>query len=579
MSTKCRKTSTNPIGGSQTLSAFGRTVCTTLVLVLASCTDPSPPAGPPTAIRLITAASVTVPVGHVFPVRVLVSDATGRAVADAPIVFQTVRLIGGPPFPVQYTDTVRSDRNGEARVDAAAGLVVGFYEMIVSVANLPMEPAVVSVSVTPDSVSRFEIFPDSASINLGAAAALGARAFDRFGNFISVNASFRSLTPAITELSEVQFASARANGMALGTGLVVAEHGRFADTARVIVLPPVSAGLALGARHSCELRSSGSVYCWGAVPGAGESVDNCGLAYCVRTPRLLVSSLRFEAIAAGGDQTCALSNSALYCWGRGGAVPGFESTTPQRVPGNFSFTSSFTVGRDHACAKLDGAAYCWGNNSRGQLGTGNLSAATTPTPVLTTQRFVDLRAGPTFTCGATTERSVHCWGANSYGQLGRGTTSESEPVPAAVLIDAFVGGVSILAQGTGEHVCVTVSVNVRAVLCWGRNDAGQFGDGTFTSSSTPRYVSPSVFGLVMTATGTCAQVDILGACWGSIGGYQYDHETMYYRGFGLTAGDQHACAYVITPPGARIRCWGDNSVGALGDGTLNSSRVPVGVVF
>ena len=36
----------------------------------------------------------------------------------------------------------------------------------------------------------------------------------------------------------------------------------------------------------------------------------------------------------------------------------------------------------HACAVLvTGAAYCWGLNSRGQLGTGDFSLRTTPTPV------------------------------------------------------------------------------------------------------------------------------------------------------------------------------------------------------
>jgi alpha-tubulin suppressor-like RCC1 family protein len=546
-------------------------------VVVASCSDPSTPAGPPASMRLMTTANLTVPAGHVFPVRVLISDASGRAVDNAPVVFQFMRLIGGPPFPVQHVDTVHTDATGEATINAAAGPVSGSYQMIVTVANAQFEPAVVDVNVTPDAIVRFEISPDSAAISVGGSVALGTRAFDRFGNTVSVIASFRSLSPAIVEV-----ASGRGNALALGTGLIVAEHAQFADTARVVVLSHVSAGIALGARHSCELRSNGGVYCWGAVPGAGESNDDCGGSYCLRTPRLVASTLRFEAIAAGGDQTCALSSGALYCWGRGGAVPGGESTTPQRVPGSFPFTSSFTVGRDHACATTDGAAYCWGDNSRGQLGTGNRIAATMPTAVLSTQRFRFLRAGPQFTCGVTLDAAVHCWGANTHGQLGRGTTSESEPVPAAVVVSgSYTGGFTNPSQGAGEHVCVPAAGSIRGTFCWGRNDLGQFGDGTSTSSATPRFLSRSVLGLVTTATGTCAQVDILARCWGSIGGYQYEEypETMYYRGSGLTAGDQHACAYILTPPGPLLRCWGDNSLGALGDGTLNSSRVPVAVVF
>jgi hypothetical protein len=542
---------------------------------MASCSDPSPPPSPPASIRLITAPTVTVQPVSVFPVRVVISDASGRAVTDAPVVFQMVRLIGGPPFPVHQADTVRTDANGEARFNAAVGPVSGlYYQIIITVAQAQIEPVVVNVGVAPAAIARFEIVPDSVTMTLGGSVRLGTLSFDRYGNSVSSDGGivFRSLTPAITEISALGVASATVTGRALGTGYIVAEQAQFADTARVDVLTPVSAGLALGARHSCLLGTGGKVSCWGAVPGAGESADNCGASPCVRTPRVIASALRFEAIAAGGDQTCALSGNALYCWGRGGVVPGRESTTPQRVPGNFSFSSSFTVGRDHACATRDGVAYCWGDNSLGQLGTGDRIAATTPTAVRSTQRFRDLRAGPYYTCGLTIENTVHCWGANSYGELGRGTVSESEPVPAAARTVGFMTGLYL---GAGAHVCARGQDPYN--LCWGRNDAGQLGDGTMTSSSIPRSGGFGLQGLVMTATGTCGTEGRWGSCWGSIGGYQYNGELLYYRGFYLAAGDQHACAYI--EPGPTWRCWGDNSVGALGDGTLNSSRVPVAVRF
>ena len=559
------------------MRSAGRFGMAMMVLAFAACSDPSEPPAAPAAITLNTAANVTVRAGSTFPVSVSVTDAKGEAVRDVMVVFELVRQVGGPPFPVARVDTVRTSSNGAAAIDAEAGNAEGFYEIVITVAQAQIAPAVVSVSVTPDSIVRLEFVPDSVAVELGGSVALSVRAFDQFGNEISVVAQFRSLTTDVAEIISEESANARVEGRAVGTGLIIAKHGDLADTARVFVMPPVRSGLALGANHSCLLApyENGKVYCWGAAPAAGPATDVCGVTPCVRTARLIATEIRFEAIAAGGDQTCGLSEGALYCWGRGPVVPGGESTTPQRVPGNFPFTESFTIGRDHACAlTADGAAYCWGDNSRGQLGTGDFVAASTPTAVVSDVGFSQLSAGPQFTCGLTTGATVHCWGANSYGQLGRGFVSESEPVPESM---PGMAGIEELGVGAGEHVCVTAAG--LHTYCWGRNDSGQLGDGTTTSASTAQFTN--LFrGVVTTAAGSCSTEGVSIYCHGKIGEYEYNEDIVVYKGAQAKAGDRHVCAITIQgTESSKWRCWGDNSFGALGDGTTTSSRTPVEVVF
>ena len=137
------------------------------------------------------------------------------------------------------------------------------------------------------------------------------------------------------------------------------------------------------------------------------------------------------------------------------------------------------------------------------------------------------------TCAVLDTGGAQCWGSNEFGQLGDGTYRDSSKPVAVVGLSFKV--VSIAAGG--YHTCALLEVT-GGVQWWGSNRYGQIGDGTIIDSPVARY--HSIFSGVIS----------------------------------IAAGAAHTCA-VLDTGGAQ--CWGSNSDGQLGDATLTDSSAPVGV--
>ena len=170
------------------------------------------------------------------------------------------------------------------------------------------------------------------------------------------------------------------------------------------------------------------------------------------------------------------------------------------------------------------------------------------------------------------------------GQVGDGTTAQrTTPVD----VSGFTSGVAAVAAGLSYTCALTTAAGLE---CWGQNDFGQLGDGTTTTRTTPVHVSGLTSDVDTVAAGdrhACALTTAGGVkCWGNnfIGqvgdGTKADRVTpvdvsgLTSGAAAVTAGGFHACA--LTSAGG-VKCWGNNGSGQLGDGSTTARTTPVDV--
>lgn len=418
-------------------------------------------------------------------------------------------------------------------------------------------------------------------------AAMTARAvFSNLGDVAQMISAGESHTCALTISGAVKCWGGNSTGQ-LGNGGVT-------DSPAPVQVIGLTSGvhvISAGHSHTCALTVSGAIKCWGDN-SHGQLGDG---GFTFRSTPVQVSGLisGVQAISVGGRHACAVTDAgAVQCWGENivGQL-GDGSTTnrpvPVQVSGLTGGVRAVSAGSSHTCAVTGAdAAKCWGENLDGRLGDGSTTKRLIPVQVAgLTSRVRMVHAGGSSTCAVTDSGVAKCWGANDFGQLGDGSIT-SHPIP--VQVSGLTGGVQVISVGN-RHSCAVTDVGV--AKCWGDNIKGQIGDG----STSSRLVPMRVFGLgddvqVVSAGGshTCA-LTTRGAirCWGDNHVGQVGDGDSSLRWLpaqvsglasgveGISAGADYTCA--LTTGGA-VKCWGENGYRALGDGSTDSSPLPVQVI-
>ena len=289
--------------------------------------------------------------------------------------------------------------------------------------------------------------------------------------------------------------------------------------------------IASGQNHTCVVRKSGKVSCWG--DNQDGQLGNGQTNARSPTPVDVKSIGDAVAVACGASFSCALrSGGGVACWGNGlGGQLGNGAKQLQPAPGpvsNLSDAIAISAGESHACAvKATGKLVCWGDGVNGQLGTGDQMERTTPAPVQALDSIVVVAAASRSTCALKKAGGVFCWGANEIGQLGSGAASTS-PNPSPTVVSGLD---AIAIWGGTNHACAVKRGG--AVVCWGAGFQGQIGDGQpRVDASTPTPSPANVSGIT--------------------------------SAIGVGTGGNHSCAPTSN---GTILCWGENDRGQLGTGS------------
>ena len=267
-----------------------------------------------------------------------------------------------------------------------------------------------------------------------------------------------------------------------------------------------------GRAHSCAVRADGTAYCWG-FNRHGRLGD--GSSTPLRpAPVAVVGLADATRISAAGQHSCALRASGdVVCWGNNlegalGDGSGLTSSVPLAVVGIRGASGLDATGEvsifGHSCAMAGGRVACWGFNGHGELATGDFETRNTASYVPGLSGVAGVALGAFRSAAFTNSGSVLRWGGDWLTQ-----GHETSPVP-------FDGVSSVIGLSLGdEHGCALERSG--KARCWGANSNGVLGDGSTVDSATPVEVVGLTEAREISAGShhSCARVrDGAVYCWG-----------------------------------------------------------------
>jgi uncharacterized repeat protein (TIGR02543 family) len=284
-----------------------------------------------------------------------------------------------------------------------------------------------------------------------------------------------------------------------------------------------------------------------------------GIPYSISYSYKTIQTQQFEYVIPGFEFSLGMTpTNQVYAWGGNGSGQLGDGTTANNSTSTLIIFPGLQVGETieqistgsaHSLAVTStGRLYAWGRNNIGQLGDGTTVNKLIPTLISFTgleagEMIEQVNASLSYSIALTTNGRVYAWGGNGGGQLGDGT-ADNKLIPTLISFTGLEVGEKIKhVSSIGNHN-LAITTNDR-LFAWGRNNAGQLGDGTTVDKYTPTLIP---------FTGL------------EVG------ETIEQ----ISTGGSHSL--VLTTNG-RVYAWGWNSEGQLGDGTGDNKLIPTLISF
>ena len=222
-------------------------------------------------------------------------------------------------------------------------------------------------------------------------------------------------------------------------------------------------------------------------------------------------------------------------------------------PGAPAAFRALTAGSNHTCAILaNGTLRCWGLNALGQLGLGDslargdspgeMGLALSPVALGSNRTAAAVSAGTDFTCALLDNATVKCWGRNNAGNLGQGDFATRGDAPgqmgdALPTVNLGTGRTATAISAGDSHACALL--DNATVKCWGAGASGRLGYGDAGTRGDNANEMGDALPTVSLGTGRTATA--------------------------ISAGGTHTCARLDN---GTVKCWGAGASGQLGYGDI-----------